>query len=49
MSDFRGKFSRKDPTARWLLMIIDQVAVITCSDAADFTSEKTFANILCLM
>ena len=46
MTDFRGKISRIDPTARGPLIIIYQVTAITCSNPADFIYDKPFTTIL---
>ena len=46
MPVFCRNVTHKDPAVRGPLMIIDQVVVSTCNDAADFTSEMFFANIL---
>ena len=46
MTGFRGKNPQKGPAARGTFMIIDQVTAGTCTDAADFASDDTFANML---
>ena len=46
MTDLCGKIYHKYLAARRQLMIIDQVTAITCTDAADFTSDESFASMI---
>ena len=46
MSDFHGKIVRKDPATRGTLVIINQESASTCTDAADFTSDENYANMI---
>ena len=46
MTNFCGKISRKYPSARGLLLIIDQVTASTCADAADFTSDEKNSTMI---
>ena len=46
MTHFRGKIDRKLPDARGLLMIIVQVTVSSCIDAADFTFNENISNMI---
>ena len=44
--DYWGKFVYSDPATRGLLIVINKITTSTCNDAADFTDDDNFANIL---
>ena len=49
MTELRGKISRKYPVTMGPLMIIDQVTVSTCTDAAEITSDDNLSTMIFLM
>ena len=46
MYDYRGKFVHSDPASRVPLIVIIQMTASTHNEAADFTDDDNFANIL---
>ena len=46
MYEYCGKVLRSDPAARGLLMLLNKITASTCNDAAEFTADEIFSNIL---